>query len=107
MKLPCRKSDIEFIQWTDAVGESTRYTLDDAKKLTLAVNCNIGFVVDEDEHRVVLALGVSTSGELDVFCIPVVNIVERMPVIGKPKKKAVEAPGEAPATAQQTDIPQT
>ena len=76
--LPCRKVDVLFVRWTDAVAESSRAHIDDAKRLSLVVNTNIGWILDEDEGRVVLAHGVSTSGEVDHFAIPTVNILERI-----------------------------
>jgi hypothetical protein len=58
---------------------------DDAAQWRLATNTNVGWILNEDESRVVMAHGVSTSGEVDVFSIPTVNIIERVPLISSRK----------------------
>ncbi len=84
---PCRPSGVVWIRWQDAVGESARHS-DDPAKIRLAVNTNIGWITHEDAERVVLDHGCSTTGEYDIFVIPVVNIIQRIPLIAKLAKKA-------------------
>ena len=86
-RLPCKPSEVICLIWLDAQGESTRSNYDNVKQITLAVNSNIGWIADENDERIVFAHGSSTSGELDVFTIPKVNILERIPLV-KERKKA-------------------
>lgn len=78
MTLPCKRSEVEFVVWKDAMGSSSRATLDALKQVSLAVNTNLGWVVSENDERIVLAHGVSDTGEIDHFVIPVNCIVERI-----------------------------
>lgn len=79
-KLPCRKSDVMFIVWKDAVSEWTRGQLDEASSLQLAVNTNVGWVIHEDNERIVFCNGTSTTGEMDHLVIPAANVIERVPL---------------------------
>ncbi len=84
--LPCRKADIVFITWEDACGDSTRAHQDVIKSQQLAINTNVGWLVHENEKRIVLAHGISTTGEIDHLVIPVVSILERVyPFRPKPR----------------------
>ena len=87
--LPCKKGQIVWIRWQDAVGDSTRSQIEDARKAQLAVNLNIGWILDENAERVVLAHGTSTSGEIDHLVIPVANILERSYLV-PPRAKAAK-----------------
>lgn len=79
--LPCKKNELLFVKWKDAVGDSSRAHRDDVKNASLVTNTNIGWILHEDEERIVLAHGCSTSGEIDHFVIPKGDIVERTYVI--------------------------
>lgn len=77
-QLPCRKSDVEFVIWKDAVSQWSRGQLDEASELGLARNVNIGWVVHENEERIVFCNGTSSTGEMDHLVIPTANVVERI-----------------------------
>jgi hypothetical protein len=85
--LPCETSNLEWIVWEDAVGDSSRTDRDAIAGITLARNSNVGWVIHEDEKRVVLAHGVSTTGEIDHFTIPVSCILERHKVLSQAAKR--------------------
>lgn len=78
--LPCSRSDVMFVIWEDAVSEWTRGDLHAAAELRLARNVSLGWIVHENDKRVVLCNGTSTTGEMDHLVIPTSNIVARMPV---------------------------
>ena len=84
---PFPNSELEIIQWQDAVGDSTRTHFESIADIRLAVNVNIGWVVDENENRIVLAHGRSDTGEVDHLTIPVDSILERKRVSRGRKKK--------------------
>lgn len=65
--LPCKLADLVAITWRDAV--ATRIT-DEDHEYELATNTNIGWIVRETRRVVVLAHGISDTGEIDVFKIP-------------------------------------
>ncbi len=69
---------LEWITWKDAVGSSSRAQADGLKQVTLAINTNIGWVAHETDELVVLAHGISDTGEVDHFAIPKSCIVERV-----------------------------
>ena len=79
--LPCRQSEVVFVVWEDAVSEWTRGDFHAAAELQLARNTSLGWIVHENERRIVLCNGTSTSGEMDHLLIPVPNIVARIPVV--------------------------
>lgn len=62
----------------------------------LVVNQNVGWIVAESDTVVVLAHGLSTSGELDVFKIPKNCIRERVQITGRkaPQPSPVETETE-------------
>lgn len=70
-------TDIVIIEWHDAVNESTRTDEGELAKVKLAINRNVGWVVHENDVRIVLAHGWSTSGEVDHFTIPKGDIIRR------------------------------
>ncbi len=86
-KLPCRKTQVEFVIWRDAVSEWTRGQVEDAAKLQLATNVNIGWVVHENGDRIVFCNGTSSSGEMDHLVIPTANVIERIPLVRRRVKK--------------------
>jgi len=94
-KLPCKRSQIEFIVWKDAVSDWTRASVDAAAELSLATNINVGWVVHQNEERLVLSNGTSSSGEMDHLVIPVANVVERIRLRGKCQPAACAPPGKA------------
>jgi hypothetical protein len=87
LDLPCRKNGLVWIRWRDAVGNSTRTQVEDAAHAQLAINTNLGWILHENGDRLVLAHGVSSSGEVDHFVIPIACIVERRPVLPVRKTK--------------------
>ncbi|MCA9248955.1 MAG: hypothetical protein KDA42_17635 [Planctomycetales bacterium] len=87
MQLP-RKNQLEWIVWHDACADSLRAQVDMLSDLRLATNANVGWVIDEDDHRIILAHGQSTSGEVDYFAIPVANVLERNRIIPSKGRKA-------------------
>jgi hypothetical protein len=60
--LPDRK-ELVWIVWKDACDSSSRVHVDSIKDVQLVCNANIGWILDENEERVVLGHGLSTSGE--------------------------------------------
>jgi len=82
-KLPCRKSEIVFVVWKDAVGQSTRAQHESVAELQRATNINVGWIVHENAERLVLGHGISTTGELDHLVIPIANVVERIALRGR------------------------
>jgi hypothetical protein len=78
--IPDRRK-LVWIIWKDAVDCSSRVHTDCLKDVQLATNTNIGWIVEEDAERVVLAHGFSTTLEIDHFAIPVSCIVRREPVV--------------------------
>ena len=86
MKRP-NKKQLVWVTWRDAVAETTRMHIDELSKVCLAVNTNLGWIVDEDKERIVLAHGYSTSEEVDHFAIPQGDIVSIEPAGYTPRKK--------------------
>lgn len=86
MKRPTKKQ-LVWITWRDAVAETTRTHFDDLSEISLSTNTNLGWIIHENESRIVLAHGYSTSGEIDHFAIPQGDIVSRDPAGGAPRKK--------------------
>lgn len=76
---------LEWVTWKDAVGSSSRAQVEGLKQVVLAVNTNIGWVAHETDELLVLAHGVSDTGEVDHFAIPKSCVVERVKV-GKKRK---------------------
>ena len=76
-----------WIKWRDAVGVQTRFDGESIANLSLVINTNLGWIGHENEERVVLVSGISTSGEVDALVIPTHDIVERIPATLEPKKK--------------------
>ncbi len=77
-KLPCKKADVEFIFWKDAVSQWSRGQLEEAASLALAQNVNVGWVVHENEDRIVFCNGTSSTGEMDHLVIPTANVIQRV-----------------------------
>lgn len=80
------KSQLVWIVWQDAVAESTRSHVDELKDCKLVRNTNLGWIEHENEERIVLTHGFSTSGERDHFVIPKRDILERIPVVAARKR---------------------
>ena len=89
MDLPCEAGQVEFIIWRDAVNMSTRSHVAELDKVRCAHNTNLGWVMNENADRVVLAHGISDTGEVDHFVIPKNCIIERVPIISKVTKRKV------------------
>lgn len=65
-----------LVLWRDAAGTSFRAYLDDLEKIKPYINTNIGWLVDKNDDRLILAHGYSETGEVDVFTIPSESVVE-------------------------------
>jgi hypothetical protein len=78
--LPDRK-ELVWIVWKDACDSSSRVHVDSIKDVQLVCNANLGWILDENEERVVLGHGLSTSGEIDHFVIPANCIIRRERVV--------------------------
>ena len=66
------------ITWWDACGMHDRIREEDIKSTVgLSKNYNVGWILDEDEIRLMLCHGSCSTGEYDIMCIPVGNIIER------------------------------
>ena len=78
-----KKNQLEWIVWKDACADSSRAHLDSIKDVQLVTNANVGWVFDENDERIVLAHGWSTSGEVDHFVIPTSCVVERQKVVSQ------------------------
>jgi hypothetical protein len=87
MKLPDKK-ELVWITWKDAVNTSSRVHWESLKDQCLVCNSNVGWIVHETDERIVLAHGVSTSGEVDHFVIPVADIVTREPITARKREEA-------------------
>jgi hypothetical protein len=85
------KKDLIWVTWKDAVGCSSRVQFESLKDISLVYNTNLGWIIDENSERIVLAHGVSTSGEVDHFAIPTGDIISREPVVAKISRKKKDA----------------
>lgn len=85
------KNQLEWIRWRDACAASSRAGEDELAQLRPATNVNLGWVIDENDQRVVLAHGYSSSGEIDHFVIPTACILDRSPIIPPRRTKAERA----------------
>ncbi len=87
MNTPCPKNSVVWICWRDAVGDSIRTPAESIDNICLVTNINIGWIIHENEERVVLAHGSSTSGEIDHITIPTNCICEREYIVAKKIKR--------------------
>ena len=78
MKPEARK--VVWVEWHDAVGESTRTHFENIAECSLSKNFNLGWVLHENEKRIVLAHGFTAAGEIDHFTIPQADIISITPV---------------------------
>ena len=85
--IPCDRMEVVWIVWKDACGDSARVQIDSVKDCSLVTNTNLGWIIHENEERVILAHGVSTGGEIDYFAIPSNCIVDRI-YLSKPRKES-------------------
>lgn len=90
MTLPYPKNKLEFIQWNDAVADSDRCTEEVLEQMELVVNGNVGWVLHENDKRLVLIHGVSETLERDFTLIPVNAIISRIHLFPKAKRKKNE-----------------
>jgi hypothetical protein len=86
MKRPSKKQ-LVWVTWRDAQGDSSRTHVDDLAVITLATNVNLGWIIHENDRRIVLAHGYSSSGEIDHFAIPTGDIVSTEPAGYTPRKR--------------------
>ena len=80
MNINITDNELVWIKWRDAVGTWSRFDGESLANLSLVTNTNVGWVAHENEDRVVLVAGISTSGEVDALVIPTNDIVERIVV---------------------------
>jgi len=80
------KKCLVWVTWTDAVADSSRIHVDELSQVSLATNVNLGWIIDEDDKRVILAHGYSTSGEIDYFAIPKGDIISMEGAAYTPRK---------------------
>ena len=83
--------ELVCIKWRDAVGTWSRFDGESLASLALVTNTNVGWIAHENEHRVVLVAGLSTSGEVDALVIPTNDIIERIPAHGTKRAKNKKA----------------
>ena len=81
------KRELVWIKWKDAVGTWSRFDGESLASLALVTNTYVGWIAHENEDRVVLVAGISTSGEVDALVIPTHDIIERIPVSRDDNKK--------------------
>lgn len=81
------KNKLVWVTWYDAVGDSSRATIEELSSIALAKNCNLGWIIHEDATRIVLAHGFSDTGEIDHFTIPRGNIDGIEPVAARAVRK--------------------
>lgn len=87
------KKQIVWVTWRDAECSSTRTHVDDISEVRLARNVNLGWIIHENERRIVLAHGYCTSGEIDHFAIPRGDIESVEPAASaKPRARGPGAP---------------
>ena len=77
--------ELVWIVWKDACGDSSRVHIDSVADCSLVTNSNLGFIMHENDERIILVHGLSTGGEVDYFAIPTNCIVERIH-LNKPGK---------------------
>lgn len=93
------RSKLEWVVWKDACADSSRVSVDSIQDVRLVTNTNLGWAIHEDDERLVLAHGMSTSGEIDHFVIPTNCIVERKPLFARAPSKGKA--GRAQAKSRQ------
>lgn len=67
--------EIVVVKWYDAY--VNRDYIGNISDCDLAVNSNVGWILDENDSRVVIASGFSSTSEVDVVVIPTSLIIER------------------------------
>lgn len=80
------KTALVWVTWLDACGDSCRAYPEDLKSVALARNANLGWIVDRDDTRIVLAHGYSSSDEIDHIAIPTGNVISIEPAAVAPRK---------------------
>lgn len=86
------KKDLVWVTWRDAESSSTRTHVEDLADVRLSRNVNLGWVIHENERRIVLAHGFCTSGEVDHFAIPKGDI-EDIEYAARPAKRKTDGHG--------------
>lgn len=93
------KNKLVWLTWVDAASETSRADATEIAGITLATNQNVGWIIHEDQYRVVLAHGFSNTGEIDHFTIPRGNIISIEPAAVTQRKRK-----EAGKDAQQAPV---
>jgi hypothetical protein len=70
--------NIVWVVWKDACADSSRVHIDSVNDCSLVTNSNLGFIMHENDERIILVHGLSTGGEVDYFAIPTNCIVEKI-----------------------------
>lgn len=72
------EKEVIGISWWDASQMNDRIREEDFETFVgLSKNYNIGWVLHENDVRVLLCFGTCSTGEYDIMAIPTGNIIER------------------------------
>ena len=82
-RLPVPTSALLWIIWQDAVSGEQHMEDGDARAIALASNTPLGWIIDENESRVIVVNSLSTTGETKYIAIPTGWITARIPVQSK------------------------
>ena len=61
---PSRKQ-LVWVKWQDAVSDSSRTHYEELSEVRLSINDNLGWIIHENDKRIVLAHGYTATGEID------------------------------------------
>ena len=86
---PRKSTKLVWIVWRDAVG-GDRIHRDDIARARLAVNTNLGWIEHENSERIVLCHGYGNTGEYEYTQIPLSDIMERIPVVNRSKRRTTK-----------------
>jgi len=80
------------ITWFDACSDSARmhHDVETVVNYVLPTMHNVGYILHENDVRVMLAHGKGSSGEIDFFAIPVSCIIDRVELHGEEENEAEE-----------------
>jgi hypothetical protein len=70
--------EIIGISWWDASQMNDRIREEDFESFVgLSKNYNVGWVIHENDTRILLCFGTCSTGEFDIMAIPTGNVIER------------------------------
>jgi len=80
------------ITWLDACSDSARMHHDHEtlSNYILPTMCNVGYVLHENESRLILSHGKGSTGEIDFFAIPLACITDRLVIRGEEEAEEAE-----------------